>query len=178
LRRCLLNLLTSLSLLLFVAACALWVRSYCRSDTWLLARLVHANDPQGDLGPADRYAVVTLSVSRGRARVEVFDQWFPAGESVPRWELSSGPPRTLYTGGDSVWNRMGFERPDLGPDAAEWTVPLWLPSAVTGALPASRTARLYRAARRRHRARAGRCRACGYDLRATPDRCPECGAAS
>ena len=51
-------------------------------------------------------------------------------------------------------------------------VPYWFTAAV-GALP---TLLLVRTERRRRRILRGGCPVCGYDLRATPDRCPECGA--
>ena len=51
-------------------------------------------------------------------------------------------------------------------------VPHWFVLGIT-ALPT--LAWMRRLARRRRWARQGRCRACGYDLRSSPDRCPECG---
>lgn len=52
-------------------------------------------------------------------------------------------------------------------------VPFWFVLILTGAAPMLWLATRIR---QRQRAWASRCRACGYDLRATPDRCPECGA--
>jgi hypothetical protein len=73
---------------------------------------------------------------------------------------------------------LGFWHFDFsGPRRAERmvVVPLWLPLPAASLLPALWLAWTQREARRR---RAGLCPACGYDLRASPDRCPECGAAA
>jgi hypothetical protein len=52
---------------------------------------------------------------------------------------------------------------------------LWL--TLTLILPLGRLFEQFRAAAvSRERQRVGLCTQCGYDLRATPDRCPECGA--
>jgi hypothetical protein len=54
-------------------------------------------------------------------------------------------------------------------------VPYWLCVILLATPSLLLTAALLR---RRYRARRGCCETCGYDLRATPDRCPECGTAS
>jgi hypothetical protein len=56
--------------------------------------------------------------------------------------------------------------------------PYWF-ALVILAIPTAALLRITLTTRRRdRRIREGRCAACGYDLRATPDRCPECGGAA
>ena len=85
-------------------------------------------------------------------------------------------PRQPYWGGTRF---RGFETRWLPhwfllrtPRVKKWGhvyVPLWIPSIAFGSL-------LYLPIhRRRKRKRLGLCLTCGYDLRASKDRCPECG---
>jgi hypothetical protein len=64
-----------------------------------------------------------------------------------RWQTASGTNHSLY-------------------------FPHWLAILILGIWPAWWYSRIWT---RRRRARRGCCIQCGYDLRASPDRCPECG---
>jgi hypothetical protein len=87
------------------------------------------------------------------------------------WHVAGSDDATLD-------NPTGFARLTASTDPAEHrtglmlTLPLW-PGIPIAAMPAMAIA--WRFLRARQPAN-GRCRRCGYDLRATPDRCPECGA--
>lgn len=74
------------------------------------------------------------------------------------------------------WSHLGVDRVRV----AAWGISidgLNVPYGyVVGALVAWPVARIWLWRRARSRRLAGHCRRCGYDLRATPERCPECGA--
>lgn len=82
--------------------------------------------------------------------------WFDEGAGTFGVEGFDG------TAGSVIEVRIGFV-----------CVPIWVP-VVLAAMPAI-IHRAQRAIAWRRRCRDGLCPACGYDLRGTPDRCPECG---
>ncbi len=103
--------------------------------------------------------------------------------------LKSPPPGTMLNGKPFTFTYhqhllpgvgLGYrktEYPASDPTSIDYDlyVPHWIPSLAFAVLPAIWYFRLARIRGRIHR---GCCIRCGYDLRATPNRCPECGTVS
>jgi hypothetical protein len=157
-KRRLLNVTTFLSLLACVASAVGWVRSHAVSD------LAFYTSP----GVSWSARVVT-----GRGGVGfVLDHDVRSSEvSRPGWHWDvTSPPGGYARGG---WQtRLGFTVSGGG-GLFSVAAPFWS-LCLLFALPVGTSIVLRRRATRR--AQQGKCPACGYDLRASPDRCPECGA--
>ena len=211
--RKLFNFVVLVSLVLLIAMCFFWVRSYSRAycvgvsrsawpsddscvNRYLSVRLVLGHWVM--LWGRSDYDLTVPGITRFHHAMDVskFRTEYAAGV---RWsnfayDVKLGPqPPTVYGQRKMVVNNThesyffrvpihyGFGKKDDRPrtylgrtDVEHFAVaPAWLTAAALAVLP---IAWVLRYARRGRRIRIGHCPACGYDLRATPDRCPECGS--
>ena len=194
-RRRLLDLAASLSLMLLVASAAMWVRSELTTEIWI--RVSNTPGPREERGwavdwvtdfVASRDGVLAVGRSRGTLRGLSSD---PSTRDLQApWLHRAGPyavpPSTLpaYASRFSLAGvRAGWWRPKPPPVGSftasdtQVEVRYWLVVLLAGVLPVVWVKCFVRERVRRRRLRSGLCTACGYDLRGSGEQCPECGAA-
>jgi len=175
LRRWLFNGLAALSLLLCVGTVTMWVRSYWRLDHFGLASNPH-------------FGVVTACAADsfdGYTRLDL--NWIKVNDAwetrLHFWHREYPELQGIDSVGDSTFlQRRGFRfyrsslhasksRPHIKSETDNSLyLPHWFVALLLLALPITWTS-----VNRLKPPEPSKCQYCGYDLRATPDRCPECG---
>jgi hypothetical protein len=152
--RRLLNPMTVISLAICVALIVFWIRSY-----WVVDNFLSHSDPA---------VWIEHSWSIYSWRGKIWWKYYPDDSDVTEGVDVVHEARIL-----GFYYYAGWEPPHQGGGfyTREFACPDWLPAS--GALLWS-TVCIKR--RIKHtQPIAGQCHRCGYDLRATPNRCPECG---
>lgn len=144
------NFLTLLALLLSLALLALWFRSYKLTDAAWYANERHTFGVNSESGR------VLFVRGKGPFHPLGFDA-YSGRHQAPLWH--------------GIKHLVVFRAFHSGNDSVAVQVPHWFLAAL-GAVPTF----LWFRRRRRDKIAAGLCPRCGYDLRASPGRCPECGA--
>ena len=167
------RILAALSLLLLLASVALWIRSAFRAD-----RLDVENTTSHYLltsGKGTLYFVAVHWRFTGTGTSAQFSLPPDAARAVLGWSADFGFDWFVSNHGrfpGISYRHFAYPNSVMSGAAYEGTLSYAWPTALSSILP------LWWGIRRMRRPRfpAGHCQKCGYDLRATPARCPECGA--
>jgi hypothetical protein len=185
--RSLLTAATAVSLLLCAATVVLWVRSYSRADVCSRLRLAAIDGGVREHGLWARSGNGWTISWTSRITLKqpdaptAFERRLRQSRLRPEWNVQSRPlaESPFQLRADAVefgpFKRQSALRiapPEYRGEVHQLWVAHGFLALAFGALPVLRLTRgIRRAVRRRRR----HCLDCGYDLRATPDRCPECG---
>jgi hypothetical protein len=161
----------------FLAVAVLWLRSYWTADFVARTRL------HGPAGPGSGFTAWTASSLHGVLRIgstTVVDR-APPDERPLTWQMEPArsfiaPPVGLsYSSPSTIRTPANWSR---GQTTRAWMlqVPYGFLAVPPGVLPTAWVAWRLWSRRSSLSNRPGLCRRCGYDLRATPGQCPECGA--
>jgi hypothetical protein len=171
------NFLAGVLLLLCLAVASLWVRGRWVWDAYIWETPQTAAESWGWQTPDSRQFGVMAEDGR-------FTAW--VGPALRQRDLLGYLPLPVPDGpagpddvfpGEGASTFVGFfywQQRTLSSETRTcyYGVPYWAIVALTAPMPLVRAARWLR---RRRRTRLGLCPKCSYDIRATPDRCPECG---
>ena len=197
--RCLLNLLSALSLLVCVAVCVLWIWSHARAYRATIVWPVRQGEVRSLLlytgrggvdfsfGHSAMVGERKLTPDGLRFRHHVEEHPVHAGqakaEALKYRHTACGFGADAYATVMPFYEWHGDFSASFGRQIATLTVssrrvwvPCWAVALALVVLPLRRLGHFARGRRGRYRGARGLCPSCGYDLRATPGQCPECGA--
>jgi hypothetical protein len=165
-----LNVATIALLLLCVAAAGLWIRGYQVRDSILFGFFNLHPHPYAQNVTAGRGFLI--SHESGQSAIEVTKHSCVTGRSRRMFDRYWHHTDDI-SGSKPIHARstLGFGFHD-GESSTRWVVPDYALLCATAFLP---LVRLWRRSRRQMTHREGLCPICGYDVRATPTQCPECG---
>jgi hypothetical protein len=182
-RRWLLHVVAILSALGSLCIVAAWIRSYSSLDSFEsyspgLRRFDYAVMLRGGVQFARCGGLSENPFGEGFESRKL--SRFFGGPLGDDWQILTGWGTLTYrrfAGFRWASGDIHYKQAGLSP-APFWSlrIPLYAPLFATLLLPAWWLRRFIGNVRRVRRTKANRCETCGYDLRATPDRCPECGA--
>ena len=169
-----------ISLLLCVATVALWVRSYWYGDSYDFGRDGgSSHDLRSLLGNVHLVSDFAPGSRRVGSETHFYTQRL-SPQAVWNGGRSGYPPQPQWHLG-CIWQSYARYHMPFGPTDKGFitqhrliVVPYRWIALMFAFLPAVGLIVIVRS-RRSRRATDSRCRTCGYDLRATPQRCPECG---
>jgi hypothetical protein len=167
------GVMTGVSAALCAAALALWVRSYWTCDAVEWSRTVRAGDERW-LGSVE--VIKSLHTWRGGLVYSTDNETWTRepgpGPHYTSWPASAAPHADQWEFLGFAYDFYGGGGKILTPQAEHVRVPFYAFVLLAATLPA---AGLLRRRRRALQGATNFCAHCGYDLRATPNRCPECG---